>query len=48
MTVVPFLVGGEPLQEAFEVGVQSRLVIIDEHRGGDVHGIHQAQTLTDA
>ena len=35
-------------QPLLKVGVQARLVIVDEDRRGDVHGVAQEQTLPDA
>jgi hypothetical protein len=36
------------LEPTVVVGVQARLVVVDEHRGRDVHGVDQAEPLTNA
>ena len=38
--------GGELLQPLLVVFVQPRLVVVDEHAGGDVHGVHQEYLVT--
>src|SRR5262249_53652244 len=40
--------GGQPLQPALVVLVQAGLVVVDEDRGRDVHGVDQAQALAHA
>ncbi|MPM75272.1 hypothetical protein SDC9_122264 [bioreactor metagenome] len=35
-------------QEAFEIPMETGFVIVDEDRGGDVHGIDQRQPFADA
>ena len=40
--------GRQPLQPGVVVAVQPRLVVVDEDRGGDVHGVDQAEPLADA
>ena len=41
-------VRGELFEPALVVGVQARLVVVDEDAGGDVHGVDQAQALAHA
>ena len=38
----------EPLQKSLEVPVQSAFVVVDEDRGGDVHGVAEHQPFADA
>lgn len=38
----------EVLQPTFVVGVKPGLVVVDENAGGDVHGVHQHQTVLHA
>ena len=39
------LVGGQFIQPFLVIPVKPRLVVVDEHRGRDVHGIYQAHIL---
>src|SRR5688572_1356270 len=38
----------ESLQPFFIIGMQARLIIVDEYAGRDVHGVHQAQPFANA
>ena len=50
--VVPVLADGGVGHQAFQpfglIVVQPALIVVDEHRGGDVHGIDQRQSFPDA
>ncbi len=39
---------GELFEPGFIILVQARLIIVDEHTGGDMHGVHEDQSLGDA
>ena len=43
-----FVERGQLLQPLFVIGVQARLIVVDEDRSCDVHGVDQAQALLDA
>lgn len=42
------LMGGEIFQPAFKIPMQARFIVIDEDRGGDVHGIDEGEALLNA
>src|SRR5690606_5822585 len=48
LRIGPRVERGELLEPALVVLVQPALVVVDEHRGGDVHGVDQAEPLPDA
>jgi hypothetical protein len=51
IVMIPFgtgIVWREPLEPSLVVFMQSRLIVIDEYRGGNMHGVYQAQPLADA
>lgn len=40
--------GRQLLQPALVVLMQARFIVVDEHRGGDVHGVDQTKSFLDA
>jgi hypothetical protein len=36
----------QPFQPPLVVFVQPTFIVVDEHAGGDVHGVYQAETFT--
>jgi hypothetical protein len=41
------LLRSSTLQPLFVIGMQTPLVIVDEHAGGDMHGVYKAQLFPD-
>jgi hypothetical protein len=39
---------GEPFEPRVVIGVQTPLVVVDEHRCGDVHGVDEREAFSDA